>query len=170
MTQAEMAALMRMATTEPPMTKVALHDIANEQAVRQQLRREFERSIRNHESKEQLFERIQRVCDMSRSRAMTIAQTERTRAVNGQRYADAIREYAAAYQKAVRGHRKRPEKPVFQWINPRTAKDPRKAHVAISGSTCEIGKPFLPGVLYPGDPKAPAHETINCHCYIRRMR
>lgn len=152
------------------MTRVALHDVANEAEVRRQLQREFRQSVANRESRETLIGRIQHVCDMSNSRARTIAVTERTRAANGQRYADAIREYLAAYDKAVRGHRKRPAKPVFQWVNPRTAKEPRPHHVAVSGSTREVGQEFLPGLRYPGDPAAPASEVINCHCYIRRKR
>lgn len=152
------------------MAKVALHDLGNADEVRKQLQRAFQQSVVNKESTETLVGRIQRVADMSHARARTIAQTERTRAANGQRYADALSEYLKAYDKAVKGHRKRPEKPVFQWVNPRMAKEPRPHHVAISGTTREVGVAFLPGVLYPGDPAAPASETINCHCYIRRKR
>lgn len=150
------------------MTRVALDSLGNAVDVRRQLQRVFDRAMRSHESVEQLIDRIQQICDMSYNRARTIAQTERTRAANGARYAQAIEEYLQAYDKAVRGHRKRPALPVFQWINPRRAKEPRPHHVAISGSRCEIGQEFLPGLRYPGDPNAPARETINCHCYIRR--
>ena len=52
MTQAELAELLRTATTEPPMTRVALHDLSNADEIRQQLRREFDRSIRNREGKD----------------------------------------------------------------------------------------------------------------------
>ena len=173
MTRDELEHLRRMAEEaerEQPMTRVALDDIGNPEVVRRQLRHEFEQSLRSKEPAEKLIARLQRFVDMRRSRVCTIAQTERTRAVNSQRYADAIREYLRDYDKAVKGHRKRPEKPVFQWINPRTAKEPRKHHVAISGKRCMIGAEFLPGLRYPGDPAAPARETINCHCYIRRRR
>ena len=66
--------------------------------------------------------------------------------------------------------RKRPELPKFQWINPRTAKEPRHEHVAISGNVRPVGEEFLPSLRYPGDPQAPASQTINCHCYIRRHK
>lgn len=168
MTRAELDALRRMASTDPPMTRVALGDLGSPASVRSTLQREFEVALRGRESTEQLIGRLMRVADMSHARAATIAQTERTRAANGARYAQAIEEYLQAYDKAVRGHRKRPALPVFQWINPRRAKEPRPKHVAISGSRCEIGQEFLPGLRYPGDPNAPARETINCHCYIRR--
>lgn len=100
---------------------MALDDIANPEAVRDRLREEFEKSLRSNESTEQLIERLQNVCEMSHNRARTIAVTERTRAANGQRYADAIEEFLREHEKAVRWHKKRPPKPVFQWINPRYA-------------------------------------------------
>ena len=168
MRRSELETLRRAAAREPPMTRVALDDVGNANAVRQQLQREFRQALDNHESTEDLIARIRRVCDMSAARARTIAQTERTRAANGQRYADAIEEYLTAYDKAVRGHRKRPAKPVFQWVNPRRAREPRPHHVAVSGSRRAIGEEFLPGLRYPGDPNADASEVINCHCYIRR--
>lgn len=170
MTQAELENLRRMARGESPMTQVALRDIGNPAAVRQQLRREFEQSLRSKESAEQLIGRLQKVADMSRNRAAVIAQTEKTRAANGARVSQAIDEYVQAYQKAVKNHRKRPLLPVFQWVNPLRAREPRRQHVAISGSKREVGQEFLPGLRYPGDPAAPAHETINCHCYVRRVR
>lgn len=159
-----------MSAREPPMTKVALHDIANPASVRQQLEREFRQSLVNHEGTKGLVRRLQNVCEMSASRARTIAQTESTRASNGQRYAEAIDEYLTAFDKAVRNHRKRPPKPVFQWVDPKVAKVPRSHHVAISGSKKAIGEEFLPSLHYPGDPQAPASEVINCHCYIRRVK
>lgn len=170
MNRNELDALRLAAAREPPMTRVALDDIANPYSVRQDLQRAFRRSMDSHESTEQLLDRLQGVVDMSRSRARTIAQTERTRAQNGSRYAQAIEEYLAAYEKAVKNHRKRPEKPVFQWVNPRTAKEPRPHHVSVSGTKKPIGEQFLPNLRYPGDPQAPASEVINCHCYIRRVR
>lgn len=169
MTRDELDALRRLAEQEPSMTRVALDDIANPDAIRRQLQAEFDQSIRNKESNAQLMGRLQRVVDMTRSRAATITQTEKTRAANGERMAQAIREYTEAYNKAVRGHRKRPDLPVFQWVNPLRAREPRHKHVAISGTKRPIGQEFLPDLHYPGDPQAPASETINCHCYIRRV-
>ncbi len=166
----ELEALRRMAQGEPSMTRVALHDIGNPESVRRQLQAEFEKSLRGKESSAQLAERLMKVADMSRARAASIAQTERTRAANGARVAKALEEYLTAYDKAVKGHRKRPELPVFQWVNPLRAKEPRPHHVAISGTKQPVGQEFLPGLRYPGDPQAPARETINCHCYVRRVR
>lgn len=161
--------LLRRASRDPPMTRVALHDIANPESVRRELQAAFEVSLRGKESTEQLMQRLQRVMDMSRSRAATIAQTERTRAANSARIKAALEEYFRAYDKAVQGHRKRPEKPLFQWVNPLRAREPRHEHVRISGTVLPVGEEFLPNLRYPGDPQAPARQTINCHCYVRRV-
>jgi hypothetical protein len=170
MTARRLEALRDAAMGETPMTKVALEDLANPETVRTQLQVELEKHVRARESFGGLIDRIQRVTSSSTDRAARIAQTEKTRSANGTRYGKAIDEYLTAYDKAKRQHRKRPDPPRFQWINPRTAKEPRHNHVAISGAVREVGEPFLPGLRYPGDPAAPAGETINCHCYIRRVR
>lgn len=170
MRQSELESLRRVVSSaEAPMTRVALDDLGNPEGVRRQLQAEFEKSLRGKESTGKLIGRLQKVVDMSRGRAATIAQTERTRAANGARVAQAIDEYLAAYDKAVKGHRKRPELPRFQWVNPLIAREPRHEHVMISGTVQPVGTEFLPMLRYPGDPQAPAHQTINCHCYIRKV-
>lgn len=160
--------LARLAEQESPFTKLSLDNLGNPEIIRRQLQVEIEKHIRAKEASSGLVERIRKVVDISLARAKTTAQTEKTRALNGTRVADAIRQYQADYEKAVKGHRKRPELPKFQWINPRMAKEPRHEHVAISGNVREVGEYFLPNLRYPGDPQAPASQTINCHCYVRR--
>lgn len=154
---------------EPPMARVALDDIANPAAARHQLQAEFEKALRGKESTDQLITRLRHVVEMSRGRAARIAQTEKTRAFNSARLKPLLEEYMTAYDKAVKDHRKRPDRPLVQWINPRYAREPRPRHVAISGTKRPVGDEFLPGLKYPGDPDAPAREVINCHCYIRRV-
>ena len=171
MRRSELEQLRRIASLrEQPMTRVALHDIGNAESVRRELQSELEKSLRGKEPTEKLIQRLQRVTDMSRARAATIAQTERTRAANAARVQTALEEYLAAYDKAVQGHRKRPPRPEFQWVNPLAAKEPRREHVAISGTVRPVGEEFLPSLRYPGDPQASARQTINCHCYVRRVR
>nr|MBR4281668.1 hypothetical protein [Clostridia bacterium] len=155
---------------ETTMTRVALHDVSNPATVRRQLQTAFDTSLRGHESTEQLIKRIQHVADVSRARAATIAQTEKTRAANSARVASAMKEYLEAYDKAVKNHSKRPEPPMMQWVNPRAAREPRPHHVAISGTIKPVGDEFFPGLRYPGDPQGPAHEVINCHCYVRKIK
>lgn len=170
MTASRLRALSETARQEPAFTRVALDDLSNPDKVRQQLRTELEKHFRAKESSEELVERIRKVTGYTADRAKTIAQTEKTRAANGTRYSEVVDEYLAAYEKARRNHRKRPERPEGMWIDPRTAKEPRSTHVAISGTVKPIGEEFRAGLHYPGDPQAPASEIINCHCYWRRVR
>lgn len=162
--------LARLAEQESPFTRLSLDNLGNPEIIRRQLQVEIEKHIRAKEASSGLVERIRKVAGISLARAKATAQTEKTRALNGTRVAEAIRQYQKDYDKAVKGHRKRPELPKFQWINPRTAKEPRHEHVAISGNVRPVGEEFLPSLRYPGDPQAPASQTVNCHCYVRRVR
>lgn len=168
MNRKRLAQIADLADTESPFTKLSLDNLGNEEIIRRQLQVEIEKHFRAKEAASGLVERIQRVMGATLNRAKTTAQTEHTRALNGTRISDAIRQYLTDYDKAVKGNQKRPDVPKFQWINPRTAKEPRHEHVAISGDVREAGEYFLPSLRYPGDPNAPASQTINCHCYIRR--
>lgn len=170
MNKRQLSALADLASTEPTFTKMSLDNLGNAEIIRRQLQVEIEKHIRAKESSQGLVERIQRVTGATMNRAKTAARTERTRALSGTRVSGAINEYLEAYDKAVKGHRKRPALPEGQWINPRTAKEPRHEHVAISGDIRPVGVEFLPGLRYPGDPRAPASQTVNCHCYWRRIR
>lgn len=148
-----------------PFTKASFRNLQDEKSIRLKLEVEFEKSLRAKEGLKGLVERLQKVMGENLTRAQTIAQTERTRALNGKRYADGLREYKETLESG-----KLRNAPRFQWINPRTAKVPRHHHVAISGKVLPAGEEFLPGLRYPGDPNAPASQTINCHCYIRRHK
>lgn len=169
MNRKRLAELADLAVTETPFTKLSLDNLGNEESIRRRLEVEFEKHLRAKDGVSGLTDRIQKVMGETLTRAKTIAQTERTRALNGTRVSEAIRQYLTDYDKAVQGHRKRPEVPVFQWVNPLRAKEPRHMHVAISGDRREVGEEFLPGLRYPGDPNAPPSETVNCHCYVRRV-
>ena len=147
----------------PPFTQVSFRSLQNSQTIQRRLELEFEKSLRAKEGRKCLVERIQKVMEVNINRAKTIAQTERTRALNGRRYADALRQYKNKLESGVITN-----PPVFQWVNPLRAKEPRHMHVAISGSKRPVGEEFLPGLRYPGDPNAPASQTVNCHCYVRR--
>lgn len=170
MTRKKLADLADLASAESPFTKMSLDNLGNEEIIRRQLQVEIEKHFRAKEGSSGLVERIRKVTGATMNRARTAAQTERTRALNGERVSAAIRDYLEKYDKAVKEHRKRPELPVFQWVNPRTAKEPRHEHVAISGDMRPVGEEFLPSLRYPGDPNAPASQTVNCHCYVRRVR
>lgn len=146
-----------------PYTKAAFRRLTNEKAILTQLQVELEKSIKAKEGRKGLVQRLQKVLGENTTRAQTIAQTERTRALNGKRYAEALKKYRDKLKGGTIT-----TKPKFQWVDPRTAKVPRHQHVAISGTVRPVGEEFLPGLRYPGDPNAPASQVINCHCYIRR--
>ena len=155
----------RRAERETPFTRMAFRNLSSERSILARLQVEFEKSIRAKEGRKGLVERLQKVMGENLNRAQTIAQTERTRALNGTRYAEALKQYRNKWADGVI-----PKPVYFQWVNPLYAKQPRHQHVSISGTVKEAGQEFLPMLKYPGDPDAHASQTINCHCYIRRVR
>lgn len=42
----------------------------------------------------------------------------------------------------------------------------RDSHAAVDGEERPIDRPFSNGLMFPGDPKGPAEEVINCRCVI----
>ncbi len=81
-------------------------------------------------------------------RAVRIARTESTRAAN---YGTQIG--ANEYDYEV----------VKEWAavgDERT----RRSHMLVDGQTREVGEFYSNGLLFPGDPEAPAEETVNCRC------
>lgn len=95
--------------------------------------------------------------EMGPARAERIATTEATRAWNAGTLAAA---------QALTG----PERPlVKQWTTRRDDRV-RATHSAADGQLRLLDEPFEVGVSqmqYPGDPTAPADETINCRCVLR---
>lgn len=91
------------------------------------------------------------------SRAQRIASTEATRAWNAGTLAAA---------EALTG----PDRPlVKQWITRRDTRV-RPAHSAADGQLRLLDEPFNIGgypMQYPGDPSAPADQTIECRCVLR---
>lgn len=171
MTRRKLEALREMvALPESPMSRVSLDDLANPERIRKRLATEIEMNIRGKRGLDDLVARIQRTARMDANRAKRIAVTEKTRTMNSARMQPAIEQYLKEYDKAVKGHRKRPDPPRFQWVHTNAARDPRPRHIALSGTVRAIGEEFLPGVCFPGDPDGPAAEIINCHCYIRKAR
>src|SRR5215813_1374386 len=95
-----------------------------------------------------------------RYRAETIARTEALTSLHeGQRQA-----MQQAIQQGID-----PDSVRYIW---RTAGDNRMrdSHAAMEGEVAAEGEPFVSGdgnyLEYPGDPKAPPEETINCRCWL----
>lgn len=171
MTARELARLKALAASAKafsPMSRVALDDMKNPAQIRTALQTALARHLRNKSSIADLVDEIKRVSGMQTARAVRIARTEKTRASNGCRYAQILQEYIDEYELCKREKRKRPDRPIVIWIDPKTAKEPREGHVAMTGTGVPVGTPFPNGLYYPGDPDAPVEEIANCHCYIRR--
>ena len=152
-----------------PFSRVAMDEVGDPEHVRHLLEAELTSFLRAHEGVKELEQRIRSVVDVSAARAKTIAQTEKTRAQSVGRLRAMLEPYFKAYDKAVKNHRKRPERPWHEWVEPMAAKQPRHDHISLSGRKVPIGEEFGFGLKYPGDPDAPIEQTANCHCYTRRV-
>ena len=139
------------------------------QALRRALRdRRFDpsiqRAIRTQEPLD--AQQIERMVDRYRERfvafrAETIARTEALRAANQGSH--------ELYQQAVDNGTLAVDQLVRRWI---TARDERvrASHVLMNGQQRGLNEPFLSGdgnlLLFPGDPSAPASDTIDCRCAL----
>lgn len=133
--------------------KVAFSNMSDASAVRQRLRDELAAGIQNNESTEKLIGRIRKVADVSEGRATTILRTEMTR-VQGQAQMDVCQEY---YE--LTGI-----KPKKRWHC--TFHNSRDSHIALNMVTIDFDEAFGNGLMYPGDPDAPASEIVNCQCFL----
>ena len=96
--------------------------------------------------------------EQSRKRATTIVRTELNRAF-----------HVAAHERLKDAATKVPGMQK-QWRKS-GKRHPRLSHAAIDGQVQDVGRPFvLKGgsvkIMFPGDPRAPAGETINCGCTV----
>lgn len=155
--------------SEDPFSRVALDEVSDPAHIRKQLELELTKHLRAKEGIDKLAERIQSVAGVNANRAKTIARTEKTRAQSVGRMKAILDPYFAAYDKAVKNHRKRPPYPWWEWVEPMRAKQPRHDHISLSGRKVPVGEEFGFGLRCPGDPNAPIKQTANCHCYTRRV-
>ena len=137
--------------------------MGNDLLIVEKLNREMDTWVQSKKSVDDLIDRIRAVTQKSYERAFTVARTERTR-VQGQARYEAIKELN---KKLVGKRRYRKE-----WIARRDDRT-RDTHAEISGSIVRANEYFVmtsgAKLMYPGDPRAPADEVINCRCYIRKV-
>jgi len=124
---------------------------------------EVERGIQEGLALERVRDEIQLILTASgtpywRNRAMTVARTETIGAVN----AGVFR--SAQQEAEVRGD----PAPFKQWIS--TVDDrTRPTHKAADKQRTLLSEPFRVGganLMFPGDPRGPANEVINCRCSL----
>ena len=146
-----------------PFSRIAYQNLGNDKLIVEKLNREFETWVKSKKSVDDLIDRIRKATGMSYSQAKRVAQTERTRIQNEARL-ETIREM----NKELVGKRRWRK----QWIA-RNDERTRDTHAGISGAVQLVNRYFVMSngakLMYPGDPKAPASEIINCRCYIRRV-
>jgi hypothetical protein len=124
---------------------------------------ELERGIREQESVPDIAKRVQTVLTATGSeywpnRAVTVARTETLAAVN-----------AGVWRSAeLEAEQRGDPAPFKQWIataDPRT----RTTHREADKQRTLLREPFRVGgasLLFPGDPRGPANEVINCRCSL----
>jgi hypothetical protein len=121
--------------------------------------REVETGVANAESIPDIAARVQRVLTATGSeywpnRARTVARTETMAAVNAGAYAGALRDAEERGDPA----------PFKVWLATDDART-RPTHHEADGQRTLLSEPFRVGgaqLLYPGDPRGPAQEVINC--------
>lgn len=124
---------------------------------------ELERGIREQESIPDIAARVGTVLTATGSerwpnRAVTVARTETIAAVN-----------AGVYRSAQLDAEQRGDPAPFkQWISTADRRT-RPTHVEADKQRTLLSEPFVVGgasLLFPGDPRGPAGEVINCRCSL----
>lgn len=138
---------------ESPFSKLAYQNLGQSPAIRRRLQNELAQATILGESQAKLIKRIMAVTGQAQWQAKRVAQTERTRVQSQARW-DAGNEAMALGVKVVNEWSAR-------MINT------RDTHAELDGKVALQGE-YFPGspLRYPGDPTAPAHEVINCHCVL----
>ena len=138
---------------ESPFSKIAYMNLGANKKIREALQRELGIATLNGESQREIISRIRNVTGMSAKRAKRIAQTERTRVQSQARW-------QAGEEAKAKG-----VEIVNEWSTRMI--NSRDTHIALNGKKAPQGERF-PGskLRFPGDPKGPAHEVINCHCVL----
>ena len=126
--------------------------------------REVEEGVARGESIPDISSRVATVLTASGSerwpnRAVTIARTETLAAVNAGAYAGALRDAAERGDPA----------PFKVWLATEGDGRTRPTHNEADGQRTLLSEPFRVGgasLQYPGDPRGPANEVINCRCTL----
>jgi len=124
---------------------------------------EVERGITEGRSLDRVRDEIQLILTASgtpywRNRAMTVARTETIGAVN-----------AGIFRGAqLEAEQRKDPAPFKQWISTADERT-RPTHVAADKQRVLLSEPFVVGgaqLMFPGDPRGPAAEVVNCRCSI----
>ena len=136
-----------------PFSRLAYKNLGRNTAIRRRLENELSQATFLGESQEKLIKRIMNVTGQAQWQAKRVAQTERTRVQSQARW-DAGNEAMTLGVNVIN-----------EWSARMV--NTRDTHAELDGKVALQGE-YFPGspLRYPGDPTAPAHEVINCHCVM----
>lgn len=133
-------------------TKIAYKNLGKDTIIVKRLKSELLEATLLGETQDELIKRIRKVTGQSLSQGRRVAQTERTRVQSEGRY-DAGKEAVEM------------EIPVKKrWST--KFDNSRPSHIKANREEVSLDKPFSNGLMFPGDPNAPAKEVCNCHCIM----
>lgn len=152
-TQQQREILATLQRAQAPFSKIAFKNLEQAPALIRRLQSEMRQAIMQGEGVEKLAKRIEAVMQNGAYNARRIAQTERTRVQSQARYEQMLKlsESGVPLKK--------------KWLA-RMDNRTRDTHARLNGAVEELRTPFANGLLYPGDPRGPAKEVINCRCVL----
>ena len=152
-TQQQREILATLQRAQAPFSKIAFKNLEQAPALIRRLQSEMRQAIMQGEGVEKLAKRIEAVMQNGAYNARRIAQTERTRVQSQARYEQMLKlsESGVPLKK--------------KWLA-RMDNRTRDTHARLNGAVEDLRTPFANGLLYPGDPKGPAKEVINCRCVL----
>ena len=149
----------------PVFTKIAYRNLGNNKSAVKRLKSELAQSIMNGESQSELVNRLIKVVGYTKQQAERTAQTERGRVQSMARnnVGEQCRALGIVTERTWICHFLPP-------IKGRRGTGSRDSHKALHGVKTLQGQKWktINGaeLSEPFDPKAPANETINCHCQM----
>lgn len=133
-------------------TKIAYKNLGKDEIIVKRLKNELLEATLLGEGQDLLIKRIRKVTGQSLSQGRRVAQTERNRVQSEGRY-DAGKE-AVEMDIPIKK----------RWST--KFDNSRPTHIKVNREEVPLDKPFGNGLMFPGDPNAPAKEVCNCRCVM----
>lgn len=133
-------------------TKIAYKNLGKDEIIVKRLKKELLEATLLGEGQDLLIKRIRKVTGQSLSQGRRVAQTERNRVQSEGRY-DAGKE-AVEMDIPIKK----------RWST--KFDNSRPTHIKVNREEVPLDKPFGNGLMFPGDPNAPAKEVCNCRCVM----